>query len=326
MKSEAALRKAAVLVAILSPEEADRVLERFEPEQARRLRDMAVDLGPVGAEEEERVLEEFFRIGPLVPGKQPAGLELDEYLARRPDSNAAERPSGFRPVHFLQDAEADKLARALVGERGQTIALVLSHLGPEQAGAVLVRLEPTCQVEVVRCLVELEETDPEILHEVEQALQTRLAEQVQMQRRRVAGLRAVAGILQGSPEPIGMQIFRNLSARDPALAQRLSPEPIAFADLEAADSRSWAEIAGAVDPELLGVALLEASPGLIDRVLRQMSGGKAGQIRMRLEQPGPTRLSDMEEARRRVADVAWSLALQGRIELGRRAGAVAGAA
>lgn len=326
MKSETALRKAAVLVAILSTEEADRLLEQFDPEQARRLRDMAVELGPVGAEEEERVLEEFFRIGPLVPGKQPAGLELGEYLARRPDATADERPSGFRPFHFLQDAEADKLARALAGERGQTIALVLSHLPPEQAGAVLVRLEPSNQVEVVRCLVELEETDPEILHEVEQALQSRLAEQVQLQRRRVAGLRAVAGILESSPEPIGMQIFRNLSSRDPALAERLSPERIAFEDLEAADSRAWAEIAGAVDPELLGVALLEASPGLIDRVLRQMSTVQANQIRVRLEHPGPTRLSDMEEARRRVADAARRLAMQGRIELGRRAGALVGAA
>ena len=319
MRTQTAIRKAAVLVAILSPEEADRLLEQFEPHDARRLRDMAVDLGPVDPQEEQRVLEEFFRIGPLVPEKQPPGLELGDHLARPSESIAHQRTPGFRPFHFLQDAEADKLARALAGERAQTVALVLSHLSAEQAGAVLVRLEPNNQVEVLRCLVELEEIDPEILHEVEQALQTRLAEQVQMQRRRVAGLRAVAGIVQGSPEPIGMQIFRNLAARDPTLAERLSPEPIAFEDLEGVDSRSWAEIAAAVDPELLGMALLEASPPLIERVLGQMSTIQANQIRVRLEHPGPTRLSDVEEARRRVADAAWRLALQGRIELVARA-------
>lgn len=312
------MRKAAILVSSLTPQEADRLLDQFSPEQARLLREVMVDLGPIDALEERRVLEEFFGRDGLAPDKQPAGLELNDQLGRRPSSvESAEEEVGarFRPFHFLQDAEADKLARALANERPQTIALVLSHLPPEQAGAVLVRLEPAGQVEVVRRLVDLEETEPEILREVERALESRISEQVHMQRRRVAGVRAVAGILRSSPQMVGSQIIRNLARRDPALADKFGPPPVDFEDLERADSRTWRQIASAADPELLGVALLGASPSLIDRVLRGMAPLDSERLRLRLDHPGPTRLRDVEEARRQLAQLARRLAVDGRIEL-----------
>jgi flagellar motor switch protein FliG len=322
---ELGMRKAAILVSSLTPQEADRLLDQFSPEQAQQLRQVMVDLGPVDAREERRVLEEFFSRDAFTP--EPPGLDLSDRLRRHAADEAdADRGSVFRPFRFLHDAEADKLARALTSERPQTIALVLSHLPPEQAGAVLVRLEAAAQIEVIRRLVDLEETEPEILQEVERALQSRLAEQVQMQRRRVAGLRAVAGILRASPQLVGTQIIRNLAHRDPSLAEKLGPPPVEFNDLETADGRTWAQIAAAADPELLAVALLGASPGLIARVLRQMNSLEAEQVRMHLEHPGPTRLRDVEEARRQVAQLARHLAMEGRVELRPGATLTAGAA
>lgn len=315
---ESGMRKAAILVSSLTPQEADRLLEQFSSDEGGHLRQMMVDLGPIDALEEKRVLEEFFRRDPLVPEKHPPGLDLSDHFGRRAgaaDPSEAEIGPLFRPFHFLQDAEADKLARALASERAQMIALVLSHLAPEQAGAVLVRLEPGAQVEVIRCLVELEETEPEVLREVERALESRLSEQVHMQRRRVAGLRAVAGILRASPQLVGTQIIRNLARRDPMLAEKFGPPPIDFEDLEAADPATWAQIAAVADPELLGVALLGASPVLIDRVLGQMGVREADRLRLRLEHPGPTRLRDVEEARRQVAQLAGRLAADGRVDL-----------
>lgn len=318
MIPESGMRKAAILVSSLTPQEADRLLEQFSPDEVRQLREMIMDLGPVDPDEEGRILEEFFRRGPLLPDKHPAGLELGQQAAWRAgtaDQDEVELGHMFRPFQFLQDAETDKLGRALRNERPQTIALVLSHLPPAQAGAILVRLEAAAQVEVIRRLVDLEETDPEILREVERALESRLAEQVHMQRRRVAGVRAVAGILRASPRPVGSQIIRNLNHRDPSLAEKLGPPPIEFDDLETAPPQTWAEIVAAADPEWFAVALLGASPGLIERVLRHMNPVDANRTRMRLAQPGPTRLRDVEEARHRVAQLARRLAMDGQIDL-----------
>ena len=88
------------------------------------------------------------------------------------------------PFGFLHEAEEENLAQLLAGERPQTIALVLSHLPAERAGDVLARFAPVQQVEVVRRLVDLENSDPEALHDVERALESRLSQQFASRQRR----------------------------------------------------------------------------------------------------------------------------------------------
>ena len=209
-----------------------------------------------------------------------------------PAATAAPAAKGGEPFRFLREAEADKLSRVLAGERPQTIALVLSHLPPQQAGSVLARLQPALQAEVVRRLVNLEETAPEILREVEEALESRLSEQVQMQRRRVAGLTAVAGILQAADGRTGMQILDNLAVHDHVLAERLRPQPLAFDDLADADRSVLAAVVRSADWNVLAMALVGAAPELLDRVLgelpRRRPRGRAGRSTTRARSASAT--------------------------------------
>ncbi len=317
------LRKAAVLVSSLDQAAADAVLDCLTPEQANEVRRIVVDLGDVDRREQRRVLDEFSRVGPLLPGKSPPGIELDDRFARRPAMRpqresddepataAAPGGAGFasvsgrgEPFRFLRDAEVDKLVRVLAGERPQTIALVLSHLPPQQAGSVLARLQPALQNVVVHRLVDLEETNPEILREVEQALQSRLSEQVQMQRRRVAGLAAVTGILQASEGRTGMQILDNLARHDRALAERLGPRPLAFADLADADAGVLSAVVRSIDANVLATALIGAAADVQERFCGLLPQSEAEKMRKQIESPGPIRLRDVEEARRRLAAAA----------------------
>lgn len=310
------IRKAALFVSALDRQATDRLLERFTPEQAQQLRQALVALADIDPAEQQQVIDAFFQ---AQPGPKPARASQPRPLLRSVGNDDGDEFTDSRanspPFHFLQDAEAEKLSRALASERPQTVALVLSHLTPEQAGAVLVRLEPAHQTEVIRRLVDLEETDPEILREVERALRTRLSQQVQMQRRRVAGLSAVAGILRAAPRNVGGQILKNLSQRDRGLAEKLGPAPVAFDDLQRADAETWSVILGAANPEIAILALVGASPSLVERILRQASPAEAEILRRRIEHPGPIRLRDVEQAREEVAALARRLAIEGRIDL-----------
>jgi flagellar motor switch protein FliG len=203
----------------------------------------------------------------------------------------------------------------LTAERPQTIALVLSHLPPEQAGGVLVRLQPAQQVDVIHRLIDLEETDPEILAEVERALQSRLSQQVHMQRRRVAGLNAVTGILDASGGQVAQQLLGSLAAHDRPLADRLSPPELRFDDLILLDDAALKAVFRAAEPELVMTSLVGAPPELINRILRQFAASEAKTVRHKLDHPGPIRLSDVEGARRQVTDLARRLARQGQIQL-----------
>ena len=172
-------------------------------------------------------------------------------------------------------------------------------------------------MDVIRRLVDLEETDPEILREVERGLQRRLSEQVRMQRRRVAGLSAVTAILQTAEPLVAVKILDNLGRHDRVLMERLAPGRLDFADLMELDDHTLATTIAAADPEVVLLALVGAPPEWLDRLLSHMPQQEARAVRFRLDHFGPVRLSDVDEARRRLAELANRLALARRIELPR---------
>jgi len=318
------LRKAAILVDTLDAKTADALLGQMAEEQADQVRRAVLHLGQIDPEERHRVVAEFLRNAPDVKHSPPSGIELDGRLAERlldrgRSSGGSAGPSASTPFGRLRQAEQTEISRVLAGEPPQTIALVLSHLPPAQAGAVLALFPADLQTEVVRRLVDLEETDPEILREVERGLEARLA-QIPLARRRVAGAAAVDGILKATEKSASRQILENLSRRDPRLASRFVParpevNPIAFEDLAGFSGAALAVIAETAEPELLTLALVGAPPILTDRLLRQLPHYRSRAIWEQLHHPAPTRLSDVEEARAQLAELAYTLVADGKIEV-----------
>ncbi len=364
------MRKAAILISALDRDTVDTLLDQMGPAQASHVRQAVIELDDIDPAEQQQVIEEFFRLGPGLPpqrhGAYNAGVELDGRLAQQFAQTAGNNPldvqaseqsngqhggratnAGSPSFEFLNDTESERLANILLSERPQTIALVLSHMPPERAGHVLVKLPADMQAEVVRRLVDLEETDPEILVEVERELQKRLAQQIHMERRRVAGVPAVTSILEAANSEVGSTILNNLAARDHRLAQRFAtsapadilpmqhtpdqrfsqqPEPVKvdFTDLAVMDADTLYTVNENVRPEILVLALLGAPGHLMDRVLRQMPTTRSAAIRQEIENIGPIRLGDVEEARRRLVATVEQLHVAGKIKLqvGRREGAI----
>ncbi len=324
------IRKAAILVATLDRTAADLLLAEMPPGVARQVRRLADELGPIEPDQCRRVADEFLRAESKLRGKQPSGIEpsghpsgklaVGRFSQQAPGGSSS--PGGPR-FGFLHETEAERLVRMLEAERPQVIALVLSHLPPDRAGEVLVRLDAALQTDVIRRLVDLEETDPEVLAEVEAALETRLASQIRMQRRRVAGLPAVAGILDASDQRVRKEILDNLADCDLQLAEELglkelAPTEFQFDELAQMDHHALIAVLEEADPELTILALVGAAPELIRRVLRVLPEADAEVVRERLDHLGPTRLSDVEEARRRIVQLVERLATEQRIELPRR--------
>jgi flagellar motor switch protein FliG len=318
------IRKAAVLLASLDATAADALLERLGPQQATLVRQAMLDVGEIDAHERWRVIEEFRRIGPLLPAASPPGIELDRLQPRQLERPAESRPtedhaaaatvwpapaeSGMAPFDFLRETGDKSLAQLLDGERAPTVALVLAHLPPERAGDLLAILPPALQSDVLRRLVDLENTDSETVREVEQALEARLVQQFAVERRREAGPAAARRILAFcEPETRG-QILDTLAAEDQELAAQLGRRPpIDFDELVKLDDDALRSVLGAAQPGVLIAALLGAPPLLLKRILQCLGPRKAKKLEARLAHPDPIRLSDVEEARRRIAALAQQL-------------------
>jgi flagellar motor switch protein FliG len=313
---DAGIRKAAILVAALDQHAADSLLTQLGPERAQLVRQTVMALDDIDHHERQRVIDEFRRIGPMLPGQSPPGIELDNLSASQQTSfgkrNAAESPYGAtdaeaddaRPFDFLQETEEEKLAHLLGSERPQTIALVLSHLPAQRAGEVLARFDASLQVEVVRRLVDHENANPEVLREIQRSLEARLSQKFAIRREPAAGPGAVTRILAACNDQVAGSILNNLAVHDRTLAEQFGCRPLEFDELMELDDAALAAVVEAAEPEVVQAALLGALPELLERLLRCMDPAEAAGVRYSLDNPGPICLRDIEEARRRMAALA----------------------
>jgi len=338
-----AVRKAAILIASLDPPTAESLLDQMPTEQADAVRAAIESLGKVSPNEQRATIEEFFRIGPLVPEKSPPGIELDgdaidewlpsvalppaeelapiEVQLGTPFSSPADwsrqsagvsaaaetRGGPSEPFRFLAETSSDALARYLEREQPQTVAVVLSHLTSDRAADVLALLPAEFQGEVTLRLVHLDDTHPEVLADIERGMQSWMLEQSQALRRRTAGLATLRGILAASTDRAKQNILDSLALRDRRLASKLAVAPrrtLTFADVQRLDDPTLASLLRQAPEELVLLALLGAAETLIPRVLDLLPADQAQNLRQRMERLGPTRLSDVEQAQHELAQLA----------------------
>lgn len=321
--SHRTVRKAAILVASLDAHDSDSLLRHMSPAQAHLLRQAMERLGSIEEEERGGVIEEFFRLGPLVPDKHIAGIELNAPLPDSLAGNGQEtgrhepgsHESNAPPFKFLYEAPPQKLAPFLEREHPQTVAIVVSHLPADRAAEILAGLSADLQIDVARRLVDLEETDEEVLREVERGLESWLCQQVRGDQRRTAGVAALNSILTAANPRARHNILSNLARHDRQLAGKLDAQPrpsMMFADLEHMDSASLLVLMHHAERELLLLALAGAPTRFAERAI-SLFGEEAGPLRAALCNLGPTRLSDVEQAQQQLAELAGQLELRGEI-------------
>ena len=175
--------------------------------------------------------------------------------------------SSAPPFRFLQETEADKLVRALLSERPQTIARCFRTCRRPARARCWQGCRKVCKWKSSIASSIWKRPTRKSSTRSKQALRGRLAEHVQTQRRRVAGLQAVAGILQATDGRTGIRILDNLARGDRTLADQLMPRQMTFGDLADLDVDVLAEVLDEAGLELLLPALLGAEPGLTARVL-----------------------------------------------------------
>src|SRR5438552_9422249 len=111
------MRKAAILMASLDAESADRLLAQMAPEQAQLLRRMAEQLDDIAPGERAIVIQEFCRVTPQPATRDEVGLDLT--LPMKP-AQPTRLPA--EPFRFLREARSGRLSGVLGNEHPQTVA------------------------------------------------------------------------------------------------------------------------------------------------------------------------------------------------------------
>jgi flagellar motor switch protein FliG len=125
---------------------------------------------------------------------------------------------------FLENAPTHALVPHLAREHAQTIAVVLSHLPPERAAAVLAALPQKVQAETVERLSTLGETDPECVTVLKRELESWAAKRDGARNDHGRRRDMMAAILAAADAKSRGQILSNMKDHKAAVAKQFSPQ------------------------------------------------------------------------------------------------------
>ncbi|MBW7904698.1 MAG: flagellar motor switch protein FliG [Phycisphaerae bacterium] len=309
------LRKAAILLLALRPENAAKVLRKLPREHVELVTREIADLENVSSELRAKTIREFYHTVLARQYMDAGGLAAARNLLEKvlPADDAKriagrlEHQMNSQPFGFLHKTETENLLMFLAGEHPQTIALVLSHLPAAMASEILVGLPPQRQTEVITRVANMDQTSPDVIREVEIGLESRLAGMVNERFERTGGVKSVAEILNLAGRATEKAILDGLAQDNPDLVEEIRRLMFVFEDVLMVDDRGIQAVLKEIENDELALALRTASDELKQKIFGNMSERAAALIKEEMEFMGPVRISDVEAAQQRIVDVVRRL-------------------
>ncbi len=322
------VKKAAVLLVSLDQDRAAEILKRLPAEAVEEVSREIASLGEIATIARRDVFNEFYSLALANSYVSEGGLEyakallqksLSEDDAKRVIKQVTQQVQ-TTPFSFLQKAESENLLTFIQDEHPQTIALILAHLPPQKASEILVGLPSQKQIEVVKRVANMEQTNPEVIKEVERGLEHRLSDIVSQTFEKAGGVDTVAEILNLADRSTEKGIMEGLEAEDPDLVEQIRRLMFVFEDILLVNDKGIQSVLKEIDNEELALALKTASEELKQKIFKNMSERAAQLIAEDMQYMGPVRVSDVEAAQQKIVDVVRRLEDSGDIIIAGRGG------
>ncbi len=320
--------KAAVLLVSVDQETASAILKGLDEQLVNDVVRELASLGPVPRALRNSVIEEFYTTILASKYANEGGLEYARtLLSRSVDPKMADKiMSGIQthvqktPFNFLQKAESENLLTFIQDEHPQTIALIISHLAHHKAAEILIGLPAQKQIEVVKRIANMDQTNPEVIRTVERALESRLSNMLMQSMEKAGGVETVAEILNLADRSTEKSIMEGLESEDPDLVEQIRRLMFVFDDIIHVDGKGIQAVLKEIDNDELALALKTASKELQEKIFSNMSERAAELIREDMQYMGPVRVSDVEAAQQRIVDIVRRLEDAGEIIIAGRGG------
>lgn len=320
--------KAAILLLTLDHDSAGMLLKELPTEMVEDVTRTLASLGEIPGSLAASVVEEFYTLRMAAQYLKEGGLDyatrllkdsLDPSLASKMISQISTQVQRT-PFSFLQKAESENLLTFIQDEHPQTIALIVSHLPHHKASEILVGLPEQKQIEVVRRVANMEQTNPAVIREVEAGLESRLSNMLMHSVEKVGGVETVAEVLNLCDRATEKSIMEGIEAEDPDLVEQIRRLMFVFEDIIHVDDKGIQAVLKEVDNDELTLALKTASETLKDKIFSNMSARAGELIKEDMQYMGPVRLSDVEAAQQRIVDIVRRLEDAGEIIISGRGG------
>jgi flagellar motor switch protein FliG len=327
-KEYTGLSKVAIFLLTVGQDTASKLLQKMDREMVEDLSREIASMGNVPADVRDEIVNEYYNVALARQYASEGGLGyarsvLEKALPKEDATKILEQIEHSvqqQPFSFLQKAESESMLTFMQDEHPQTIALILAHLPPGMGSEIISGLAPAKQIEVVTRVANMEQTNPEVIREVEQGLEQRLSGIMSQQFQKVGGVEAVAEILNRSDRTTEKGILETLEAEDPDLVEQIRRLMFVFEDILLVNDKGIQSLLKEIDNEELALALKTASDDMKEKIFNNMSERAATLIQEDMEYMGPVRLADVEQAQQRIVDIVRRLEDAGEIIIEGRGG------
>jgi flagellar motor switch protein FliG len=223
-------------------------------------------------------------------------------------------PAGRTMWDKLGNVNEGVLANYLKNEYPQTVAVVLSKVKGDHAARVLSALPEDFALECVQRMLRMEPVQREILDKIEQTLRTEFMSNLARTSKRDSH-EMMADIFNNFDRQTESRFIAALEERNRESAERIRALMFVFEDLSKLDPGGVQTLLRVVEKSQLALALKGASDSLRNMFFSNMSERASKIMRDDMENMGPVRLRDVDQAQMAMVQVAKDLAAKGEIML-----------
>ncbi|WP_438996209.1 flagellar motor switch protein FliG [Candidatus Puniceispirillum sp.] len=321
-------QKSAILMMLLGEEEASEILKNLSPREVQHLGTAMYSVQGLDQDTVNKVLDEFLAI---IKEQTSLGLGAGNYIRNVLNKALGEDKaqsvlsritpsSSDRPIEILDWMDARSISELVIDEHPQIIALVISYLDFGLGADVLMLLPDEIQSDVIGRIATLETVQPDALRELEDVMQRKFKANTTLRATQVGGVKAAARIMNFTKQAMEARIMKELAKRDKLLMQGIQEAMFVFDNLLGSDDKSLQTLMRNVDTEDLVLALKGADEPLREKLFSCMSVRAAANLADEMEALGPVRLTEVQEAQKRIINVARRLSDEGSIVLAGRGG------
>jgi flagellar motor switch protein FliG len=316
-------QRAAVLMLLLGEEQAASIIRYMDPKEVQALGAAMVSVGDISQEAVNAVLDDFIA---TFKKQTSLGLGTSDYVesvlrAALGEDKAASVLGRINPtsaskgLEILRWMDARAIAEMVQGEHPQVVAIILSVLENAVAADVLSFLPQEARPEIVERVARLETVQPAAMEELEAIMRKQFASRSSSASSSFGGVKAAAKIMNLTKVDLESMIMKGVESLDADLAQAIQDNMLTFADLGSVDNRAIQTLLRNIEPDLLMVALKGADEIVRDKFMSNMSERARAVFLDDMEAKGPMRLSDVEDAQKKIMRQARKLSEAGELML-----------
>ncbi|TFC93857.1 MULTISPECIES: flagellar motor switch protein FliG [Cryobacterium] len=320
-------QKVAVVLMSMEHQRATEVMKQFTETEAADIAAEMVQLRRVDPDVTETTVLEFHEL--TVKGARSRRGGHAYAIGLLEASFGAEKAAGVmvkvassmagKAFEFLDTAEPLQILTLLDGELPQTIALVLAHLRPGHASAVLGGLDVDLRAEVAQRIAGMGTTTPEAVRVVTETLKARVGAVASSRDsvETVGGIQPLVEIINRSDVATERALLEALDARDPALAEDVRSRMLTFSDIVKLENRDVQQVLRGIDAAVLAIALKGSTDGVVTTIRTNLSERNREILDDEVQAMAPVRVSQVEEARATIVRAIRDLEAQGSITVQR---------